>query len=124
MSKVHVQISFTKEANLDNVKKQLITLKEQHPEYRFHHCFLSRKQVEEKGLSTDIVDMLDDIIGNVQYAHLDHYETFEEAMTHIEYRRSLVADLVSYMFVLDSGAAEGVRAEVELFTNKKVVLLP
>lgn len=124
MSKVHVQICFAANSNLDNVRTQLIQLKEAHPEYRFHHCFLTRKHVEERGLSTAIVDLLDDVLGADQYAHLDCYDTFAEAMLHIDTKRILVADLVNRMFVLDSGTAEGVRAEVELFTNQKVVLLP
>lgn len=123
-NKIHVQICFACDANLERVKEQLEELVTNHPEFRFHHCFLARHHVEEKGFDMAIVDMLDEVLGENQYRHLEDYETFSDAMSHLEEKRELVADLVNRMFVLDAGAAKGIAREIELFTRMKVVLLP
>lgn len=123
MNKIHVQICFECSADLNKVKEQLTELKNTN-QYIFHHCFLSRKHVEEKGFTTDIVDMLDEVLGADQEAHLNKYDTFADAMLHIDKERKEVANGVNRMFVLDSGTAEGIRKEIELFTNMKVILLP
>ena len=123
MDKAHVQICFADSADLAKVKAQLTQLKNTNG-YIFHHCFLSRKQLEEEGLGTDIVDMLDEVLGVDQKAHLRKYDSFADAMKYIEKEREQVARLVSRMIVLDSGMPEKIRKEVQLFTESKVVLLP
>ncbi len=123
MIQIPVQISFSCEANLEKVKEQLTNLKEQYPFFTFHHCFLSRKQVEEKGFSTNIVDMLDEVLGDNHVSYLDKYETFDEAKAHIKEERLKLSTITSELFVLDSGLADGVKKEIALYSHERVNFL-
>lgn len=126
MEKIKVQISFAGNANLDNVRKQLEELAK-NENFVFYTCFLSRRIVEEKALDTKIVDMLSDVLG---MRHISVPEDifgvldFEEFMKELPSMRTQTADLVDRLYVLDSGTASGVAEEVQLFTNRKVILLP
>ena len=125
MNKIRVQISFSKDADLENVRNQLLELN--NGTYKFYSCFLPRDIVIEKGWSTDIVDLIDEVLGNEHsYVSEDYMgsQNFEEFMKDLPAMREYTADLVNIMFVLDSGTAAGVAEEIRLFTNKKVILLP
>lgn len=123
MEKILVQISFAGNADLENVRNQLIKLREE-DKYQFVSCFLTRKMVEEKEFSTEIVDMLDEVLGTCHdYAALE-YDNFDTFMSNIQDVRQEVANAVNRMFVLDSGTAAGVADEIKLFTDAKVILLP
>lgn len=119
---IKVQISFSKDANLENVKQQLLSIN--NGDYEFHCCFLPRKAVEEKGWDTAIVDLLEETLGDKLHYQLEKYDTFSDMMSNIETERIEIANLVNRMFVLDSGSAEGVRKEIELFSNAKIILFP
>lgn len=45
----------------EKLKKYLDELPFQERALAFHHCFMPRKLVEEKGFSTDLVDVLDEL---------------------------------------------------------------
>jgi hypothetical protein len=121
--KIKAQICFAGNANIENVKKQLEQLKAE-TKYQFYCCFLPKHLVEQKGFSPEIVDTLEEVLGEELVWQLKEYETFEAAMANIEQIRQDTAELVNRMFVLDSGTAAGVAKEVQLFTNAKVILMP
>ena len=120
--KIKAQICFAKEADLKKVKEQLQQLKAEGT-YEFHCCFLPRHIVEEKGWDTEIVDLLEEELGNELVWELEKYENFDAAMGNISGERERVANLVNRMFVLDSKEAQGVAEEIKLFTQCKVILL-
>lgn len=126
MEKIKVQISFAGKANLDNVRKQLEELAK-NENFEFYTCFLSERIVEQKNLDPAIVNMLSDVLGT---RHISVPEDifgvldFEEFMRELPNMRTQTADIVDRLYVLDSGTATGVSEEVQLFTNRKVILLP
>ena len=123
MTRILVQISFAANANLENVRNQLIELKNE-DKYTFASCFLNREMVIEKEFDTKIVDLLEGILGVEYSTKADEYATFSDFMDNIMIARKELADEVNRLFVLDSGTASGVAKEIELFTNAKVILLP
>lgn len=126
MEKIKVQISFAGKANLDNVRKQLEELAK-NENFEFYTCFLSKRIVEQKNLDPAIVNMLRDVLGT---RHISVPEDifgvldFEEFMRELPNMRTQTADIVNRLYVLDSGTVVGVAEEVQLFTNRKVILLP
>lgn len=60
-------IHFTiKDQSLEEIKRKLQNYLNELPfqdmALAYHHCFMPRKLVEEKGFSTDLVDMLDELL--------------------------------------------------------------
>ena len=123
MEKILAQICFAKDADLVKVREQLEQLKAEDT-YEFRSCFLPPHVVKEKGWSTEIGDLIEDVLGYDHVYALGHCKNFEEAMEKLPEARKYVAETVNRMFVLDSGTAEGVRKEIEFFTNTKVILMP
>lgn len=117
-----IQISFAGNANLENVEKQLKELSKKE-DVKFICCFLNRKMVEEKGFTTEIVDLLENIIGDRLIWLADKYKNFDEFMKNIDKARTEVANQIDHLYVLDSETAKGVSREIELFTMGRVVLM-
>ena len=63
---MRIQISFGKDADLVIVRKQLEEVAEQYKgeDNHFYTGFMPRAIVVEKGFSTEIVDLLDEVLGN------------------------------------------------------------
>lgn len=120
---IKVQICFSATSNLENVKNQLQDLAA-NPEFEFYHCFMPRHIVEEKGYDTAIVDMLDEVLKNRMCSPVPMTATFETYIKNINVYREDIANVVNRMYVLDSGTADGIRNEIELFTSRKVIMLP
>lgn len=123
MHKIHVQVCFSQDANLDTVKRELLKLKAE-GKYIFHHCFLPRHIVEEKQLPTTIIDMLDEILGDDQVCHLKDYATFHIANAFMDIAREEAAKQAECLIVIDTKFSLGIKKEIELFTDRKVLLLP
>jgi len=121
--KIKAQICFAGTANLEKVKEQLVQLKNEN-KYEFHCCFLPRHIVVEKGFTTDIIDMLENTLGDDLIWELKEYKSFDDIMKDLYTVREHVANTVNRMFVLDSGTARGVAKEIELFTSAKVIMMP
>jgi hypothetical protein len=120
--KVKVQICFAKDANLEKVKEQLVKLNSEN-DFEYYCCFLPRNVVEEKKFDTKIVDMLDEVLGDKLIYMTKDFGDFDNIMKSWPAIRTITANIVNRLFVLDSGCAAGVGAEIELFTNAKVILL-
>jgi len=121
--KIKVQICFSGNADLSKVERQLIELAK-NENFEFYCCFLTRKQVEEKKFTLHIVNLLENTLKDRLTFMTKRYDTFEEVMSNMTFIRTETANMVNRMYVLDSGTAKGVREEIELFTNCKVVLMP
>jgi len=120
--KIKAQICFAGTADLENVREQLKELKNKN-EYVFYCCFLPRHIVIEKNFTTDIIDVLEEELGDSLIWQLKDCVSFNEAMLKLPDIRKETANLVNRMFVLDSGTAKGVSEEIKLFTDCKVILM-
>lgn len=118
-----VLISFSKDANLEVVEKQLNMIDNTSEEYEYFCLFLPRHIVESKGLDTNIIDLLERTLGDRLEWVLSGYETFEEAISALTKERQNIIPLMDLMFVLDSNIAFGVTSEINIFTNKKLIIM-
>ena len=117
------QICFSKDADLQKVEEQLETLLLT-TDYQFISCFLPLAVVEDAGFDTTLCLLLIRVMGDRHTFALQEEVTFIDAMDVLFDVRKEVANKVHKMFVLDSGVADGVREEVSLFINEKLVLMP
>ena len=123
IEKIKAQICFAgATSDLDKVREQLLQLKAE-GKYEFYCCFLPRHIVNEKGFSTDIVDVLEESLGEELHWQLGEYENFSKAIAALPEVRKETAYMVNRMFVLDSKQAQGVANEIKLFTECKVIMM-
>lgn len=120
--KTRVFISFSKDSDLKVVEIQLKWLASLEG-YEFVCCFLPRHIIEDEGMDLSIVNLLQDTLGDRLTWLLEGKETFKEASSVMDEQRQFGLDLSDKMYVLDSKSAVGVKKEVEIFTNGKVILL-
>lgn len=121
--KLQVWICFGGDSNLATVEEGLKKITARDNIENYHLCFLSRRIVNEKGFSTDIVDLLEKYLGDKAIWHLDKYENFETAIANINKERVIVAKLVNKLVVLDSRNAKGVCAEIIAYSEKDIEML-
>lgn len=128
ISKSLVQISFANNANLSEVKTQLTELKSQlesDNEYvRFVHCFLPRNIVMQKGFSTDIVDLLDEVLGDSQICLNSKYDDFDKCIKDMPINRDIAAKITYTTYILgESTINNGIKEEIRLASKDKVIIL-
>jgi len=117
-----VQISFAANTDLVAVKERLIELVEK-TDYEFVSCFLPRHIVKEKGFTTDIVDMLDEVLGDRhKYAGIA-MENFDDFMANIYQLRFTVGKSVDVVYLIGSGIVGGIKDEINIASNGKIILL-
>lgn len=120
MEKIKVQISFDgRNADLSLVREQLESLVKE-DRYEFYHCFLPRHIVEEKDLPKDVVDMLDEVLGDNQKNFGIDRPTFIDHLRDIDSIRLSTTEITDQLFVLGSDLTEGIKKEIELTTKGKV----
>ncbi len=124
---LNIQVLFNKEANLDVVKKQFSELrKELEKDYviQVHHCFLPRKIVEEKGLSTAIVDAMDEMFEGLKvFSPNTQFDTYEEVLTHLTESRRTVSEMVDKVYILDSKESKSVTEEIRFISEGKINMI-
>lgn len=114
-----VQISFAGDANLTTVRTQLEEIVKNQDYERFYCAFLPRHIVEQKGYSTEIVDMLEEIFGDKLEWVMQYYRTFETCITNMNSKREYVANAVDTMIICNaSHMVTGVAFEKKLFKDK------
>lgn len=118
---VRCQISFGADANLQLVEKQLRELV-QLPNLEFYCAFLTRKQVEMKGLDTSIVNVLDEVLGDRLTYVTEAYDSFEDVMENIDTIRTNLCGITHIHYVLGLPVSKGVADEVNLRTHGKVIM--
>lgn len=125
-----IQICFSLKTDLTlaEVNKKLTQLKNILDEsygpdnYECHSCHLSRTLCENKGFSTEISDMFNDIFGNSYVCELESETDFNKAMAKLlDYRTSL-AEKADKLVIIDKYATH-VSLELKLFTHNRVMLL-
>ena len=122
-----IQISFAGDSDLSVIKDQLqelVKAYENEPYIKFCHCFLPREVVISKGFDTGIVDLLDEVLGDKQLNYIGKCKTFEECMEALPEARERVAKDVYRIHVLGTfDIAKGVKEEIRLSSNDKVILV-
>ena len=118
MSKKIMQISFGKDSDLSQIREELTRIKNEYSEYyTFAHCFLPRHVVEEKGWSTQILDLLDEVLGkDNHHSKLEEFKTFDECMKNLEDARKSLTNEISCLAIL--GLPKGVLAEINTYSRK------
>lgn len=123
-NKALIQVSFAGNADLVKIKDQLKQLvqesKEKYSEVQFAHLFLPRHIVEEKGFSTDIVDLLDEVLGDNQYNPIADSINFNDYMSKLENARFELATMTDSIAVLGVEVAEGVIKEIYAKTSSVI----
>lgn len=90
--------------------------------YECHSCHLSRTLCENKGFSTEVPDMFNDIFGDSYVCELESETDFDKAMAKLlDYRTSL-AEKADKLVIIDKDSTN-VSLELELFTQHRVMLL-
>lgn len=126
-----VQICFSLKTGLtlSDIKNKLIMLKEQldaiygEGGYECRSCHLSRTLCINKGFTTDIPDMFDDIFGNQYICELKDETNFDTAMSKINDYRKQLAMKADKLVILNGENITNVALELELFTQHRVMIL-
>ena len=126
LSKIIIQVSFTtgtEEENniiINKLQQMKNKLDEKYgDEYIVESCHLPRKIVEEKGISTQIVDAFDNIFGD-KYLNQVPANTFEESMKNMDKYRTDLSSKADLLFIISDQKINGVAIELEKFSNNKI----
>lgn len=126
-----VQICFSLKTGLtlSDIKNKLIMLKEQldaiygKDGYECRSCHLSRTLCINKGFTTDIPDMFNDIFGNQYICELKDETNFDTAMSKINDYRKQLSMKADKLVILNGENITNVALELELFTQHRVMVL-
>lgn len=125
-----IMISFPGHANLDLVKEQLKKVfdiedaKVDSEEFEYVCLFLPRHVVEEKGIDTDIIDLLSDSFKDRNLSMpLEKYPDYETCMKKLDAEKDKWINMVDVMYVLSVDIAPGVAKEIEIASNGKVKII-
>ena len=88
----------------------------------FIAVFLPRHIVIKEGFSTDIVDLLDEVLGDRHTYIGNEHKTLGEFVDQLHTMRVVTGNIVSKLFVLGTDIADGVKAEINEFTNYSVII--
>lgn len=130
MNKKIIQICFSLNTGLSmsDIEYKLIELKDKLnnkygvDNYEVRSCHLSRKICLNKGYTTDIPDLFDEIFGSNYVCELTE-DTFDEAMTHIMDHRKELSKKADNLVLLSSDQITNVALELQLFTQNRVLIL-
>lgn len=125
-----IQVCFTLKTGLsmEELRKKMLNLKlkldEQYGEnqYTVSSCHLSKKLCIDKGFTTDVPDMFEDVFGKNYICALTE-DTFDEAMANINSHREALSKKADKLVILAGETVTNVALELELFTQNRVMVL-
>lgn len=129
MRKKIIQICFSLKTGLtiEKIKTKLLNVKDTfntmygENNFEVHSCHLSKKLCEEKGFSTEVPDLFNEIFGTNYVCELTE-ETFDEAMANInDHRKELSRKADNLVMITNDDS--NVSLELQLFTQGKVFML-
>lgn len=91
--------------------------------YECRSCHLSRTLCKDKGFTTDVPDMFDDIFGDNYVCELESETSFNIAMARINDYRKQLASKADKMVIIEDDSITNVALELEMFTDHKVIIL-
>lgn len=106
------------------INKKLIEFVEKNRFYKYKCLFLPRKVVKAKGFKPDIVDILENCGGDIEFI-LNKFDTFDECMENINKERKVLSDSLDKMLVIlpTNNISNTFKIEIPLFTNNKIIFI-
>lgn len=131
MKKPIIQICFSLKTGLtiEDIRNRLKTLKAKLDEtygehsYECRSCHLTKKLCIEKGFSTEVPDMFEEIFGTDYICELSDEKDFTTAISHINDHRAALARKADKLVILNSEPVNNVSLELELFTQNRVMVI-
>lgn len=131
MKKPIVQICFSLKSNLtlDEIRTKMKTLKTKLDKlygtnnYETRSCHLSRQLCLNKGFTTDIPDLFDEVFGENYVCELSPETDFSTAMAKINDYRIELSKKADKLVILAGETVTNVALELELFTQNRIMIL-
>lgn len=131
MKKPIIQICFSLKTGLtiEDIHSRLETLKAKLDEtygehnYECHSCHLTKELCIEKGFSTEVPDMFEEIFGADYICELSDEKDFATAMSRINDHRAALAGKADKLVIMNSEPVNNVSLELELFTQNRVMVI-
>lgn len=126
-----IQICFSLKTGLTtkDIKTKLTELKNKLNDiygenaYECRSCHLSHTLCEQKGFSTEVPDMFDEIFGHQYVCELESETDFDTAMSKINDYRTQLAQKADKLVILSGETVTNVALELELFTKHRIMVL-
>lgn len=126
-----IQICFSLKTGLttEDIKTKLTELKNKLNDiygenaYECRSCHLSHTLCEQKGFSTEVPDMFDEIFGHQYVCELESETDFDTAMSKINDYRTQLAQKADKLVILSGETVTNVALELELFTKHRIMVL-
>lgn len=122
--KTKIGISFNANSDLVVVEKKLKKILNELKTDKnivIYDCFPTRKQVEDKGFSLDITNVLENIPKEMRRSY-NNSDSFDEYMVNLPKIRKKTFKKIDKLYILGTDLG-GVAEEIKIFTNKKIELL-
>lgn len=131
MKKPIIQICFSLKTGLtiEDIHSRLVTLKTKLDEtysehnYECRSCHLTKELCIEKGFSTKVPDMFEEIFDTDYICELSEEKDFATAMSHINDHRAALANKADKLVIMNSEPVNNVSLELELFTQNRVMVI-
>lgn len=126
-----IQICFSLKTGLtmDELKTKMKNLKTKLDElygennYETHSCHLSRQLCLNKGFTTEVPDLFDEIFGDNYVCELHAESDFNTAMSKIDDYRTQLSKKADKLVILAGETVTNVALELELFTQYNVMVI-
>lgn len=129
MAKKIIQVCFSLKNGLtiDTIREKLTNLKTRldneygDSNYQVRSCHLSKKLCQDKGFTTEVPDLFEEIFGTNYECELTE-DTFDEAMANINRHREELSTKADRLAILSETDVTNVTLELEMFTNNRVII--
>lgn len=121
--KTRIQISFaTHGPNLGYVKHQLKQIAKENKDCEFYCGFLTRKQLKDAKMDTEIADILDSTLGDRLTYLTSVHSSKDNVIGNMSFIRESLNDICDYHYVLGLIVSPNLQEQVKLSSGGKVIL--